>query len=69
MWYKFNSIEEFDAWHTAIKNQLGIPLPDGISIAYTDLLTRDNGELFAWVDEQYAQGLTPTDAPADKPRT
>ena len=69
MWYKFDSVEHFDSWHNLIKEQLGIPMADGITTAYTDLLTRDNGELFAWVDEQYAEGLTPTDGPANKPKT
>lgn len=28
MWHKWQSIEAFDAWHSAVKNALGIPHPN-----------------------------------------
>jgi len=68
MWYKFNSQEHFNTWHEQIKTQLGIPLPDGITTSYTNLLVKDNGELYAFVEDKYAQGLEQTDKPLDKPK-
>jgi len=68
MWYKFDSTEQFNTWHEQIKTLLGIPLPDGITTEYTELLTKDDGELYAWVDEEYANGLQQTTKPADKPK-
>jgi hypothetical protein len=69
MYYSFISQEHFDSWHTVIKEQLGIPMADGITIAYTELLQKDDGELYAYVDEEFAEGLTATTPPPDKPRT
>jgi len=63
MWYKFDSLEHFETWHNQIKTQLGIPMDDGITVNYTELMTRANGELFAYVDEPYAEGLTLTNRP------
>lgn len=68
MFYKFDSVEEFDLWHKNIKMKLGYPLNDGITTAYTELLTKDDGELYAFVDDEYAQGLLPTNPPSFKPR-
>jgi hypothetical protein len=58
MWAKFNTLEEFDAWHTGIKNQLGIPKPDGITTAYTEAHLMEDGTYSAWVDSEYTDGLT-----------
>lgn len=69
MYYKFNSQEHFNIWHEQIKTLLGIPLPDGITTFYTELLTKDNGELYAFVEEQYADGLEITTKPEDKPKS
>ena len=68
MFYIFTSQEHFDTWHSVIKEQLAIPMADGITTAYTELLTKDDGELYAYVDEQYAEGLTPTTPPPFQPR-
>lgn len=68
MFYLFNSVEHFNLWHENIKKQLGYPLNDGITTEYTELLTKDDGELYAWVDEEYANGLQQTTKPADKPK-
>lgn len=62
MFYKFDSIEQFDDWHSEIKIQLGIPKPDGITTKYTDLLEKE-GQLFAFVDDELANGLNPYDLP------
>lgn len=69
MFYKFESREQFDNWHNNIKEQLGYPLADGITVEYTELLQKDNGELFAFVDDELADGLIVTDKPADKERS
>jgi hypothetical protein len=58
MWAKFNTLEEFDVWHTVIKNQLGIPKADGITTAYTEAHLMEDGTYSAWVDSEYADGLT-----------
>jgi hypothetical protein len=58
MWAKFNTLADFDAWHANIKNQLGIPKPDGITTAYTEAYLVEDGTYSAWVDNEYANGLT-----------
>jgi hypothetical protein len=58
MWSKFNTLEDFNTWHEAIKQQLGIPLPDGITTAYTEAHLVEDGTYSAWVDTEYATGLT-----------
>jgi hypothetical protein len=62
MFYKFDSIEQFNEWHTAIKIQLDIPRADGITTRYTDLYERE-GQLFALIDDDLADGFTPFDLP------
>jgi len=57
MWAKFDTLEEFNIWHEAIKEQLGIPLPDGITTAYTEAHLVEDGTYSAWVDEEYSTGL------------
>ena len=69
MYYKFESQEHFNLWHNNLKEQLGYPLNDGITTNYTELLTKDNGELYAFVDEQYSNGLEITTKQDDKPRS
>jgi hypothetical protein len=66
MYYLFDSQEHFAEWHANLKATLGYPLEDGITTEYTKLLTKDNGELYAFVDEELAAGLTQTEKPADK---
>jgi hypothetical protein len=58
MWAKFDTLEDFDIWHDVIKEELGIPLPDGITTAYTEAHLVEDGSYSAWVDEEYAEGLT-----------
>ena len=58
MWAKFNTLAEFDAWHTGIKNQLGIPRPDGITTEYTEAHLMEDNTYSAWVDIEYSDGLS-----------
>jgi len=73
MYYKFESGEAFEAWHSVVKEALGIPYPNKNSAtgeidenatwttAYTALRTDDNGIEFAKVEadiaEQFSEGL------------
>lgn len=70
-WYKFDSLDEFNTWHTALKVDLGYPFPSidangnqcqPINTDYTSV-EFINDEFKAWVDEDKATGLTPTTAP------
>ena len=63
MWALFNSQEEFDTWHNALKVALNYPLNDGITTDYTKLLPQSDGRLVAWVDAEYAEGLEETNPP------
>lgn len=58
MWVKFNTLEDFTTWHDAIKKELGIPLSDGITTAYTEAHLVEDGTYSAWVDAEYSTGLT-----------
>lgn len=72
-WYSFSSKEAFDTWHTELKNQLGYPLPsisqDGsilgepYTVDYTSVLQVAENDWRTIVDEQYAEGLTESEAP------
>jgi len=65
--YKWESDEAFEAWHSVVKEALGIPYPNKNSktgeidenatwtTAYTALRTDDNGVKFAKVEEEIAQ--------------
>ena len=57
MWVKFETLEAFNLWHTQIKKELGIPLPDGITTAYTEANLVIDGTYSAWVDDEYNEGL------------
>lgn len=70
-WYKFESLENFNTWHEGIKLELGYPYPsidpegnscEPLNTEYTSV-EFINDEFKAWVDEEHAQGLTPTTAP------
>lgn len=63
MWASFDSLEDFVAWHEAIKQELGIPLPDGITTEYTEPVTLPSGEIVAWVDSEHTSGLIEGSAP------
>jgi len=73
MHYTWESQEGFDAWHSVVKEALGIPYPNRNSktgevdenatwtTAYTELRTDDNGVQYAKVEdniaEEFAEGL------------
>jgi hypothetical protein len=70
-WYKFTTEAEFNAWHDALKLDLGYPFPskdangndcEPMNTEYTSL-SFINDEFKAWVDEDKAEGLTPTTEP------
>lgn len=52
MFYKFDNIDEFNAWHQAIMNELGIP--DGLgTLVYTQPIVHPiDGSVVATVDER-----------------
>lgn len=58
MWYEFNTLEEFDIWHTKICTALGIP--NEHTTAYTEVLEVD-GKWIAVVHDSESTGLTATE--------
>ena len=71
MWYEWNTKTEFDIWHDALCEELGYPLtginqstglPDKNAQQTTDYTTvyEVEGKWIAWVDSEYADGLTAT---------
>jgi hypothetical protein len=73
-WVKFDSIESFNNWHDQIKAQLGLPrlsvdefgqeVPNSVIItAYTDPHIKAVDDVRAFVEDQFIEGLTITDAP------
>lgn len=72
-YYTFASKEDFDLWHDEIKSLLGYPLPsvdiDGNVIGepfttdYTSIYRVADDDWRAIIDEQYAEGLTESEAP------
>jgi hypothetical protein len=75
-WYKFQSQEDFDVWHEALKKQLGYPLPsydingnlvgEPYTTDYTSVVKIAENDFRTIIDQEYAQGLTPCDAPEIK---
>jgi len=73
-WYIWTSITSFNTWHKQIKIQLGIPkpsvdefgevVPDGvINDEYTKPVIVAKNDVRALVQEQYSEGLTPSESP------
>lgn len=72
-YYTFESKAAFDSWHDNVKTLLGYPLPsldiDGNIIGepftteYTNVYRVGDNDWRAIIDEQYADGLTPSTAP------
>ena len=58
MWYEFNSLEEFNVWHTEICESLGIPNEQ--TTAYTEAIEVE-GKWITVVHDSEAAGLTPTE--------
>jgi hypothetical protein len=63
MWAKFETLEAFDLWHNQIKEQLGIPLSDGITTAYTQAQLIADGSYCAFVEDEHGEGLVSTERP------
>ena len=63
MFAKWETIEDFNLWHTQIKEQLGIPLPDGVTTEYTEAIPLGDGSFCAFVHDEYAEGLIETTQP------
>jgi hypothetical protein len=72
-WYKFDSLEAFNAWHEQLKSDLNYPLPsidkDGNIIGepfttdYTSAVKVSDEDFRAMIDEEFADGLTLSEAP------
>jgi hypothetical protein len=72
-WYSFDSIESFNAWHEALKAELGYPLPsidqDGnivgepYSTEYTSAVKVSDNDFRAIVEDQYSDGLILSEKP------
>jgi hypothetical protein len=70
MWYKFNSVDDFNAWHANIKDLLGIPHPNANSatgkidplaswtLEYTEPIIVTANDIRVFIEEEYAEGLT-----------
>lgn len=75
-WYSFTSKEAFDTWHEALKTELGYPLPsvdsegnvlgEPFTTEYTSVIEVAADDWRTVIDEQYADGLTPSSAPIIK---
>ena len=74
IWVKWDSIENFNTWHNAIKVELGLPKlsVDAQGIVIPDSLINENyivpvivadNDIRANIDEQYATDLLATDNP------
>ena len=72
MWYEWNTLKEFKAWHTAICGELGFPIQSinqstGMvdeNSAMTESLTnatKVGTKWIAYVEAEHATGLNPTD--------
>lgn len=57
MWAKFETLEEFNLWHDAIKIALGFPLADSVSTEYTKAILVSDGSYSAYVDIENSEGL------------
>jgi len=68
-WYEWSSVEDFDLWHEAIKNELGIPRLsvdrrgnscDPVITHYTQAIETE-GKAIAMVENELAEGLMLTE--------
>ena len=60
-YYKWETIEKFNAWHESIKSALGLPFDDGITTEYTTPLPQEDGTIIAYSDDEYAENLIKCD--------
>ena len=58
MWYEWNNLEDFNAWHHPKCVELGIP--NGLTTAYTQAYEVET-KFIAFVEDEHAEGLTSTD--------
>lgn len=58
MWYEWDNLESFDAWHTIICQELGIPNEQ--TLDYTKPIEVEN-KVIAVVHPTEADNLTPTE--------
>ena len=74
VWVKWDSIQNFNTWHNAIKAELGLPSlsVDAQGIVIPDSLINENyiipvivanNDIRANIDNQYATDLEVTDSP------
>jgi myosin-crossreactive antigen len=72
MWYEWATLQDFDVWHDELCEQLGYPITpvnqatgiaDHSAQKVTDYTSpiQLNDKVIAWVEEQYAAGLTQTE--------
>jgi hypothetical protein len=61
MYYIFSNLEEFDTWHNQVKEEIGLPFEDGITTNYTEPIILDDGQVVAFSEELYSEGLTSCD--------
>ena len=64
MWYEWENIESFDAWHNAICEALSIPNEQTLTYTIPVLV---NDKVIAVVNQSEAAGLTLTDLQPPKP--
>jgi hypothetical protein len=79
MFYQWDTIEAFNAWHDALCNKLGYPIyPINSATGEIDLQAQPttaytapyevDGLFVAVVEDEYSKGLTPTDLRPTRPR-
>lgn len=63
MWYEWETLEDFNTWHSAKCDELGFPelSEDGsvLTSAYTQAY-KVSGKVIAYVDQEHAENLTET---------
>jgi hypothetical protein len=78
MWYEFDSIDDFNVWHTALCESLGYPitpinaetgLPDETAQKVTDYTTPIivDEKVIAVVEAEYSNGLKATELRPPEP--
>ena len=58
-WYEFETLEDFDNWHVQINAKLGYPNEETQTKEYTQAY-EVFGKWISYIDDIYAEGLTPT---------
>jgi len=55
--YKWETIEQFNAWHETVKTALGLPYDDGVTTEYTSSILQADGTVIAYSDDEYSENL------------